>query len=120
MGQLIASVPDKDDPIFITLEEAERFNAAILSLKQWHPKIHTVLMARYFYGVTDDKTLGKRMGASAQSIRVWRKQGHMFVEGDLCRKYAAYPKGIQQSSVCIVWRYTLYFSDDYRIPAQGT
>lgn len=83
VGRMIISKPDPDDPGDITLTDAERINTAMLSLGKRHPNIHAVLMARYFYCNYDDKSVGRRMGVSKDSVRGWRRQGHMFVEGKI-------------------------------------
>ena len=86
VGRLIASAPDPDDPAALTLAEAERVDAAMLALKRRHPNIYAVLMARYYFGNTDDKAVGRRMSMGERTVRDLRCRGHMFVEAMLLQR----------------------------------
>lgn len=74
------SVRDKDDSMPISVELAERVDAAMLLLKARYPKVAAVLLSRYLYGNYDDKDVGRRCKTSERSVRAWRTQGHMFIE----------------------------------------
>lgn len=78
-----ASKPDADDPAWFEQPLLEKVDAAMLALKVRHDKIYRVLAARYLYGNYDDRNVGKRLGISVGSVRDYRRQGHMFVDGRL-------------------------------------
>ena len=65
----------------------EQTNTAMLILKQRHKRIYQVLESRYLYNNYDDKDVGRRIGISEQTVRVWRNQGHMFIDGRLADKF---------------------------------
>lgn len=66
----------------------EQTNTAMLMLKQRHQRIYQVLESRYLYNNYDDKDVGKRIGISEQTVRVWRNQGHMFIDGRLADNFS--------------------------------
>lgn len=76
-----ASKPDADDPAWFEQPLLEKVDAAMLALKVRHGKIYRVLAARYLYGNYDDRNVGRRLGLSATTVKDYRRQGHMFVDG---------------------------------------
>ena len=88
------SKPDADDPAWFGQTLLERVDAAMLALKVRHDKIYRVLAARYLYGNYDDRNVGRRLGVSEQTIRVWRNQGHMFIDGRLAEPFSVKRKTI--------------------------
>lgn len=65
----------------------EQINTAMLILKRRHKRIYQVLESRYLYNNYDDKDAGIRIGISEQTVRVWRNQGHMFIDGRLADNF---------------------------------
>lgn len=65
----------------------EQTNTAMLILKRRHKRIYQVLESRYLYNNYDDKDVGRRIGISEQTVRVWRNQGHMFIDGCLADNF---------------------------------